>query len=238
MSATTISQSDHHHSRRTGWWSRNPVLVQALGLSPLLAMSNSAVKAVSLGLATLLVVLGSNVTLFCCRRWLPESIRLPVLLMVVAAFVTGVEWAIAAWSVELQQSLGIFIALILTNSWLIAQAETVAYCRSVTEVGLDGLLQGLGFMLVLVLFGLLREFLGTGGVFAQAELFWGDWAQGFSLQLWQFEQPLLVALLPPGAFMGLGLLMAANNAVQLRQARRQPPTKPPVVERVRVTGMP
>ncbi|WP_372771111.1 electron transport complex subunit E, partial [Pseudoalteromonas sp.] len=133
-----------------GLWKNNPALVQLLGLCPLLAVSATITNALGLGLATLFVLLGSNVTVAIVREWVPKEIRIPVFVMIIAAFVTMIELLMNAFSHELYLSLGIFIPLIVTNCAIIGRAEAFASKNSVPLAAFDGLMMGLGFLIVLV----------------------------------------------------------------------------------------
>lgn len=218
-----------------GLWENNPALVQLLGLCPLLAVTGSVTNGLGLGLATMLVLMGSNVTVSLVRRWVPNEIRIPVFVIVIATFVTLVELTMNAFTYELFLALGIFIPLIVTNCAIIGRAEAYASKNNWYHSAFDGLMMGLGFAAVLVALGALREFLGQGTLFANMDLLLGNWAAGLELQLISFNYPLLLAILPPGAFIGLGFLIAGKNWVDgVRQARaaRKPVAK---ATRARVT---
>lgn len=201
---------------RDGLWTNNPGLVQLLGLCPLLAVSATVVNALALGLATLLVLTASNVTVSLIRRAVRPEIRIAVFVLVIASFVTSVELAMNAWFHELYLTLGIFIPLIVTNCAILGRAEAFASRNGPGVAALDGVMMGLGFCLVLVALGALRELLGYGSLFRDAHLLVGDWGSILELQVLPFEDGLLLALLPPGAFIGLGLLLALKNAVDQR----------------------
>lgn len=203
-----------------GLWRNNPGLVQLLGLCPLLAVSNTLVNALSLGLATTLVMLAANTSVSLSRRLLRAEIRIPVYVLLIASFVTTIEFLMEAFFHGLYLSLGIFLPLIVTNCAIIGRAEAYARHQRVTLAALDGLAMGLGFSLVLVALGALREVFGRGTLLADAELLLGDAAQDWTLELlpdWEF----LLLVLPPGAFIGLGLLIALKNAVDAWRQRRQ-----------------
>lgn len=212
---------------RNGLWTNNPGLVQLLGLCPLLAVSNSLVNALGLGLATLLVLVLSNTVVAVIRNIVRDEIRIPVFVLVIAAFVTTVELAMNAWLHELYTILGIFIPLIVTNCAIIGRAEAFAARNPVGLAALDGLMMGLGFTLALVTLGGLRELLGNGTLLADAHLLFGDIARGWTITVIGDSQGFLLAVLPPGAFIGLGLLVAGKNGVDRwlanRPARRGEP---------------
>jgi len=193
-----------------GLWRNNPGLVQLLGLCPLLAVSNTVINGLGLGLATTAVLVASNSTVSAIRRWLRPEIRIPVFVLVIAAFVTAVDLLMNAFVHELYLILGIFIPLIVTNCAIIGRAEAFARHQPVPRAALDGLAMGVGFTLVLLALGGLRELLGQGTLLAGAHRLFGETARGWSVTLipdWEF----LLALLPPGAFMGLGLLVALKQ---------------------------
>ncbi len=208
-----------------GLWRNNPGMVQLLGLCPLLAVTNSVVNGLGLGLATLLVLTGSNLTVSLARRWLRPEIRIPAFVLIIASLVTAVELAMNAWFHELYRVLGIFIPLIVTNCAIIGRAEAFASRQPVLPAILDGLMMGLGFLLVLVILGGLREILGNGSLLAGADMMFGEAGAGLGLRFFDSNKGLLLAVLPPGAFIGLGLLIAAKNAIDGRrasQAAQQP----------------
>lgn len=208
---------------RNGLWHNNTGLVALLGLCPLLATSNSLVNGLGLGLATTLVLLITNTTVSLIRRWVNPEVRIPVFVTVIASAVTAVELGMHALLPELHRVLGIFIPLIVTNCCVLGRAEAFASRQAPARAALDGLAVGLGFALVLVTLGALRELLGQGTLFAQAEILFGEGARGLTLHLLPGDRGLLLAILPPGAFIMLGLLIAAKNAIDARaRARPQP----------------
>lgn len=216
---------------RNGLWSNNPGLVQLLGLCPLLAVSNSVVNALGLGLATLLVLTASNIAISAIRHVVRDEIRIPVFVLVIAAFVTTVELAMNAWLHELYTILGIFIPLIVTNCAIIGRAEAFASRNTVVHAALDGFMMGAGFMLALVALGAMRELLGAGTLLADADLLFGPVATHWTLTIIPDFRGFLLAILPPGAFIGLALLIAAKNGWERRRARpatrRQPAVAAP-----------
>ncbi|EWH11055.1 electron transport complex RsxE subunit [Catenovulum agarivorans DS-2] len=219
-----------------GLWKNNPALVQMLGLCPLLAVTNTVVNAIGLGLATLFVLVGSNVTVSIVRNWIPNEIRIPVFVMVIASLVTMVQLLMNAYTYQLYQTLGIFIPLIVTNCAIIGRAEAFASKNSVPFAAFDGLMMGSGFLLVLVILGAVREILGNGTIFQGAEQLFGDVAAEWTIHLFTPEQSFLLAILPPGAFIIMGLIIAVKNKFdkrieQLVIGERQQQT----IERARVT---
>jgi Na+-translocating ferredoxin:NAD+ oxidoreductase subunit E len=204
---------------RTGLWRNNVGLVQLLGLCPLLAVSTSFINGLGLGLATMLVLVASNLTVSVIRDFVRPEIRIPVFVLVIASIVTAVELAMNAWFHELFRVLGIFIPLIVTNCAIIGRAEAFASREPPPLAVLDGLSMGLGFTGVLVTLGAARELIGQGTLFAGAHMMFGEAARSFELQL--ADGGFLLALLPPGAFLGLGLMVAAKNLIDARLQQRR-----------------
>lgn len=219
-----------------GLWKNNPAIVQLLGLCPLLAVTGTLVNGLGLGLATTLVLLGSNITVSLVRNFVPNEIRIPIFVMVIASFVTVIELLMHAYTYGLYQVLGIFIPLIVTNCAIIGRAEAYGSKNPVKFAAFDGLMMGMGFTLILVVLGAIREILGLGTLFSGAELLLGTWATELTIQLYQTDANFLLAILPPGAFIGLGLIIAAKNMIDQAIAARQQSKDKKVVQRARVTG--
>lgn len=209
---------------KDGLWGNNQALVALLGLCPLLAVTSNAVNGLGLGLATTAVLLMTNAAVSVIRHWVRPEVRLPVFVTLIASFVTAVELAMNAWFHELHKVLGIFIALIVTNCIIIGRAEAYASKNSLPKSLLDGVAIGTGYTLVLVVLGGLRELVGNGTLFSQAQLMFGEAARGLTLSLGPDYQGMLAAILPPGAFFGLGLLIALKNLIdaqlKVRNAQR------------------
>ncbi|WP_440053899.1 electron transport complex subunit E [Pseudoalteromonas sp. T1lg65] len=221
-----------------GMWKNNPALVQLLGLCPLLAVTSTITNALGLGIATLLVLVGSNLTVSLVRNWVPKDVRIPVFVMIIAAFVTIVQLLMNAYTFGLYQSLGIFIPLIVTNCAIIGRAEAFASKNSPILSVWDGLMMGLGFAIVLLVLGAMRELIGQGTLFDGANLLLGEWASVLRVEVFQFDYQFLVAILPPGAFLGLGLLIAAKNILDDRiKAKTQPKPEEVKGPRARVTSL-
>ncbi len=222
-----------------GLWKNNPALVQLLGLCPLLGVSSSVVNATGLGLATLFVLVFSNLLVSLFRSHVPDTIRLPVFVMIIAALTTCVELVMQAYTYELYKILGIFIPLIVTNCIILGRADAFASRNAPVPAILDGFMMGLGFTAVLVLLGALREFIGQGTLMANMDFLLGPWAADLKLLIIPDYKMFLFAILPPGAFVFMGLLIAVKNIVdnRLEQARLARRPKPTVgTQRVRVTG--
>lgn len=222
---------------RQGLWTNNPALVQILGLCPVLAVTSTVTNAMGLGLATLLVLIGSNVSVSLVRRWVPNEIRIPIYVMIIASLVTCVQLLMNAYTFGLYQSLGIFIPLIVTNCVIIGRAEAFASKNPAPLAAMDGLMMGLGFTAVLLVLGGMRELLGKGTLFDGAELLLGDWATSLRIDVLHLENGFLLAILPPGAFIGLGLMVAAKNWLDGRLARKAEPAEKTEITRARVTSL-
>ncbi|MUH72257.1 electron transport complex subunit E [Psychrosphaera haliotis] len=217
-----------------GLWTNNPALVQLLGLCPLLAVTNTFINALGLGIATLLVLVVSNLTISLVKQWVTKEIRIPVFIMIIASFVTIIQLLMNAYTFGLYVSLGIFIPLIVTNCAIIGRAEAFASKNGPVESSLDGLMMGIGFTAILLLLGGAREVLGQGTLFDGAHLLFGEWARGMTVQIFEFEQQFLLAILPPGAFIGMGLIIALKNIIDAKQAEKKVKDVKSV-ERARVT---
>ncbi|AOY46780.1 TPA: electron transport complex subunit E [Vibrio cholerae] len=220
-----------------GMWNNNPALVQLLGLCPLLAVSSTVTNALGLGIATLLVLVGSNVTVSLVRDYVPKEVRIPVFVMIIASLVTCVQLLMNAYAYGLYLSLGIFIPLIVTNCIIIGRAEAFASKNDVLPAALDGFWMGLGMTSVLVVLGSLREIIGNGTLFDGADLLLGEWAKVLRIEVFHFDSAFLLALLPPGAFIGVGFLIAAKSVIDKQITARQPKQQKQAIERARVTNV-
>ncbi|MDD7426433.1 MAG: electron transport complex subunit E [[Actinobacillus] rossii] len=200
-----------------GLWRNNPTVVQLLGLCPLLAVSNTATNALGLGLATLLVLTCTNTMISLFRKQIPHEIRIPIYVMIIATTVTAVQLLMNAYTYSLYQSLGIFIPLIVTNCIVIGRAEAFASKNSVAHAAFDGFAMGLGMTLSLFALGALREILGNGTLFDGIHLLLGDWAKSLRIEFFHNDSNLLLAILPPGAFIGLGIILAVKNLLDHRK---------------------
>jgi electron transport complex protein RnfE len=209
---------------RDGLWSNNVGLVQLLGLCPLLAVTGTLINGLGLGLATLVTLVASNVIISLIRKLVRPEVRIPVFVLVIASVVTVIELTMSAYLYGLYKVLGIFIPLIVTNCSIIGRAEAFASRNSVGRAFADGLSMGLGFLLVLVTLGGLREAIGQGTLLSGAHLMFGEAARGWTVTLIGDYSGFLLAVLPPGAFMGLGLLIALKNVMDKRRQQRAVPT--------------
>lgn len=225
-----MSDADYRQIVNDGFWNNNAGLVQLLGLCPLLAVTATLVNGLGLGIATTFVLVGSNVTVSLIRELVRPEVRIPVFVLIIASFVTATELILSAWFHELYLVLGIFIPLIVTNCAIIGRAEAFASRNPVLPSLIDGLAMGLGFTVLLVVLGGLREILGNGTLFANAELMFGDFGQSLTITLAEDYPGFLLAVLPPGAFIGLGLLIALKNVIDARRAERLEPMPTPAAE--------
>jgi Na+-translocating ferredoxin:NAD+ oxidoreductase subunit E len=204
-----------------GLWRENPALVQLLGLCPLLAVSNNAVNALSLGLASLSVLVLSNGAVALMRRWLREEIRIPMFVLCIATLVTIVERLLHAFFPTLYGVLGLFLPLIVTNCAIIARAEAYASKVALRLALIDGFAMGSGFTAALLAMGSVREVLAHGTWFAGAGQHWGAAFSALELKLFEPQQGLLVMALAPGGFLTLATLIAGKNWLSQRRAAQQ-----------------
>lgn len=191
-----------------GLWRENPVFVQVLGMCPTLAVSNSAKNALAMGLATLFVLLGSNIVISALRRFIPKQVRIATYILVIATFVTVVDYAIQGISLDLYRALGAFIALIVVNCLILGRAEAFASKNGVVRSALDALGMGIGFTVALLSLGAVREIFGSGSLF------------GVSLFHDTF-QPWVMMILPSGGFLTLAGWLFLFNARKMRALRAE-----------------
>ena len=187
-----------------GLWRENPVFVQVLGMCPVLAVTNSAINALAMGLATTFVIVLSNTLVSALRDFIPKEVRIATYILIIATFVTVVDYLIQALSLEIHRALGAFISLIVVNCLILGRAEAFASRNTVGRSILDGLGMGVGFTFALLCLGGVREILGSGSLFGLA-LF----PDGF--------QPWVVMILPSGGFFTLGVLLLVFNRIKQRQ---------------------
>ncbi|WP_313289019.1 electron transport complex subunit E [Stutzerimonas nitrititolerans] len=235
-----MSTPSYRELTLNGLWKNNPALVQLLGLCPLLGVSNSSVNALGLGLATALVLACSNLGVSLVRGVVNTAVRLPAFVMIIAALTTCIELLMQAYTYELYQILGIFIPLITTNCVILGRADGFAAKHKPLIASFDGFIMGMGFALVLLVLGSLRELFGTGTLFANMHLLFGPIAADWQITVFSNYKGFLLAILPPGAFIVLGLLIALKNRIDLHLAERakaQQPEVPVQSRRVRVTGV-
>ena len=200
-----------------GVWKNNSTLVQLLGLCPLLAVSSTATNALGLGLATMLVLTCTNTVVSLFRKQIPHDIRIPIYVMIIATTVTVVQLLMNAYTYTLYQALGIFIPLIVTNCIVIGRAEAFASKNSVAHAAWDGFSMGLGMALSITVLGALREILGQGTLFEGIENLFGQGAKFLTLHIYHADSSFLLFILPPGAFIGLGILLAIKNRIDMKK---------------------
>src|SRR5512133_2861148 len=203
-----------------GLWKQNPGVVQLLGLCPLLAVSSTVVNGVSLGLATAIVMALSGASIAPIRSYVPNEIRIPVFILIIAVLVTVVQYLMNAYMYGLYVVLGIFIPLIVTNCIVLARVEAFASKNSVLPSALDGFAMGLGLTAVLAVLGGMREILGHGTLLSGIDLAAGEVAKDWVIHVIPDYKGFLLAILPPGAFIGLALLIAGRNWLALRAGRK------------------
>ena len=192
-----MNDPSYTHILKEGLWLNNPGTVQLLGLCPLLAVTTTVINGLGLGLATTLTLVASNVIVSLIRRLVRPEIRIPVFVLIIASIVTVIELAMNAWLHELYLILGIFIPLIVTNCAIIGRAESFAFRHTVDRALLDRLAMGVGFTLVLVILGGMRELIGQGTLLAQAHLMFGEFGNQLEIILLKDYRGFLLAILPP-----------------------------------------
>lgn len=217
-----MSDNNYNEITNNGLWNNNVALVQLLGLCPLLAVTGTVINGLGLGLATLLTLVASNISVSMIRHWVRPEVRVPVFVLIIASIVTTIQLSMNAWFYDLYKVLGIFIPLIVTNCSILARAEAFASKNKVLPSAIDGLMMGLGFTAVLVTLGAMREAIGRGTLFADAHLMFGSMAENWTIVLFEDYSGLLLAILPPGAFIGLGLIIAMKNVIDKRVGKNKP----------------
>jgi H+/Na+-translocating ferredoxin:NAD+ oxidoreductase subunit E len=203
-----------------GMWKQNTGVVQLLGLCPLLAISSSVVNALSLGLATTLVMTLSGSAVAAIREFIPNEARIPVYVLIIAVLVTVVQFMMNAYVYQLYLVLGIFIPLIVTNCIVLARAEAFASKNSVRASALDGIAMGLGLTAVLTILGGVREIFGHGTLLSGIDMVFGEAAKSLVITVVPNYHGFLLAILPPGAFITLGMLIAGKNWLNLRAEQK------------------
>ena len=191
---------------KNGLIKENPIWVLILGMCPTLATTTSAINGLSMGLATTFVLMMSNIVISLLKSVIPDKVRIPAFIVIIATFVTMVEMVMKAYLPALYDSLGLFISLIVVNCIVLGRAEAFASKNSVGQSALDGIFMGLGFTWALTLLGLVRELLGTGCIFGHSVIGGAD--------------GMLMMILPPGGFLALGLLMALINHLRNRSVKK------------------
>lgn len=219
-----------------GLWKNNQGLVALLGLCPLLAVTSTASNGLGLGLATMATLIITNLIVSVSRHWLRSEIRIPMFVLIIACVVTAIELFMNAHLHQLYLALGIFLPLIVTNCAIIGRAEAYASKKPVAQAVMDGFSMGLGFLIVLVILGCIRELIGYGTLFRGAENLFGPAASGMTVTIIDDYRGFLLAILPPGAFIGLALLIAFKNKLDSRLKENAGPLSAIMVPEKSATG--
>lgn len=213
--------TDYRLIARNGLWDQNVVFSQVLGLCPTMAVTTSGTNGLGMGLATMAVLIASNMIISSVREWVSAQVRIPVYIVLIATLVTIVDLVMNAFMHDLYKVLGMYIALIVVNCAVLGRAEAFAARNGVAASAADGLFMGLGFTLALVVIGLIRELVGSGTLFAQASLLLGASFSFLEVTVLPGYGGTLLLILPPGGFAVLGLILALRQYLELRAARQQ-----------------
>ena len=213
--------NDYKRIAKDGIWDNNIVFAQALALCPLLAVTGTASNGLGMGLASTAVMISSGLLVSLFREIITPQVRIPVFVLIIAVLVTLVDMSMNAWLHDLHKVLGLFIPLIVTNCAILGRAESFASRNQVLPSLFDGLMMGLGFTLALILLGAAREMLGSGTLFANAQLLLGSWAAFLELTLIPDYKGFLLIILPPGGFLVLGFLLAGKRLIDSALAARK-----------------
>ena len=212
--------TEYSRIARDGLWDNNIVFSQMLALCPLLAVTSSATNGLGMGLATLFVLVISNLAVSIIRDIVTKEVRIPIFILIIATIVTLVDMAMNAWLHELHKVLGLFIPLIVTNCAILGRAESYASKNNIRSSILDGFMMGSGFLMVLVVLGALREIIGSGTLFSNADLLLGESFKFLETVIIDDYKGFLVMILPPGGFLGLGFLLVGKRMLDNRLSSR------------------
>ena len=215
---------DYRRIVRDGLWDNNVIFAQMLALCPLLAVTGSASNGLGMGIATMVVMILSNLAVAMFRGFITPAVRIPVFVLLIAAIVTVVDMMMNAWLHELHKVLGLFIPLIVTNCAILGRAEAFASRETIRASLTDGLAMGLGFTFALVVLGAVREIIGAGTLFANASLLLGEHFAFLETTLLPGYRGFLIAALPPGGFIMMGFLLAAKRVLDARKSRKESDT--------------
>ena len=206
---------------KDGIWYNNVIFAQSLALCPLLAVTGTASNGLGMGIASTFVMVASGLLVSMLRGMITPQVRIPVFILIIATLVTLVDMMMNAWVHDLHKVLGLFIPLIVTNCAILGRAESFASRNSVLPSVFDGLMMGLGFTMVLILLGSVREILGSGTLFANAALLLGSWASFLELVLIPDYKGFLLIILPPGGFLVLGFILAGKRLIDRAMENRK-----------------
>ncbi len=213
--------TDWSRIARDGIWDNNVVMSQTLALCPLLAVTGTATNGLGLGLATAFVLVLSGLLVAVLRGIITPQVRIPVFVLIIAVLVTLVDLAMNAWMHDLHKVLGLFIPLIVTNCAILGRAESFASRNAPLPAMFDGLMMGLGFTLVLVTLGAIREVIGSGTLFANASMLLGESLRWLEVTVIPSYRGFLLMILPPGGFIAMGCLLAGKRLLDRRLAARR-----------------
>jgi len=214
---------EHDYARiaKDGIWDNNIVFAQSLALCPLLAVTGTASNGLGMGIASTFVMIASGLLVSMMRGVITPQVRIPVFILIIAVLVTLVDLWMNAWVHELHKVLGLFIPLIVTNCAILGRAESFASRNPMLPAMFDGLMMGLGFTLILLVLGAVREILGSGTLFANAALLLGNWASFMELTLIPDYKGFLLIILPPGGFLVLGFILAGKRLIDFSLEKRK-----------------
>jgi len=211
--------TDYKRLTKDGLWSNNIVFAQLLALCPVMAVTGTATNGLGMGLATLFVLIASNLIVSSIRHFVSQAVRIPVYIVIIAALVTLTDMLINAYAYELYKVLGLFIALIVVNCAILGRAEAFASKNTLWDTLIDSLMMGIGLTLALVVIGAFREILGSGTLFANADLLLGSRFGFLEVTLIPDYKGFLVLLLPPGGFIAVGFLLVLKRWIDLRLSK-------------------
>jgi len=214
-----------------GLWYNNPAIVQLLGLCPLLAVSNTTINAFTLGISTIIVLVFCNTIIAALKHYIDHKLRIAYFMLIISSIVSFILIIMQSYTYELYKTLGVYLALITTNCIILARIEAFAYKTSITKAFIDGLFTGIGFFIVLIILGSIREIIGQATLFANFNQLFGSIANNWTISLKSFNinYSFIIAILPPGAFITLGLLIALKNYLSNNSNQsNQPINKKPI----------
>ncbi|WP_200861368.1 MULTISPECIES: electron transport complex subunit E [unclassified Marinobacter] len=211
--------TDYKRLAKDGLWTNNMVFAQLLALCPVMAVTGTATNGLGMGLATLFVLVFSNLIVSLIRRFVSQAVRIPVYIVIIATLVTLTDMLINAYAYELYKVLGLFIALIVVNCAILGRAEAFASKNTLWDTLIDSLMMGIGLTLALVIIGAFREILGSGTLFANADLLLGSRFGFLEVTLIPDYKGFLVLLLPPGGFIAVGFLLVLKRWIDQRLSK-------------------